>query len=62
MARRSIPEATKTAVLEALKNTEVNKVELAKQHGLSLPTLYNWLKAAKVVTQTVETPAETPVA
>jgi transposase-like protein len=58
MARRSIDPAVKTAVLEALKNPEVNKVELAKQYGLSLPTLYNWLKAARPVEAVPETPAE----
>jgi transposase-like protein len=54
MARRTIDPAVKAAVLEALQDQEVNKVELAKQHGLSLPTLYNWLKKAKVVEATPE--------
>jgi len=56
MARRTIDPAVKAAVLEALTNPDVNKVELAKANGLSLPTLYNWLKAAKVVEAVPETP------
>jgi len=58
MARRTIDVNVKNAVLEALKNPDVNKVELAKQYGLSLPTLYNWKNALKVV----ETVPETPLA
>lgn len=58
MARRSISQEVKNAVLEALKNPEVNKVELAKLYGLSLPTIYNYAKRAKatevVTTETVE--------
>ena len=56
MARRTIPETTKAAVLEALKNPDVNKVELAKLHGLSLPTIYNYAKKAKVVEVAPEVP------
>jgi Mor family transcriptional regulator len=55
MARRTIAPEIKAAVLLALQNPEVNKVELAKQYGLSLPTIYNYLNASKAVaTETVQ--------
>jgi transposase-like protein len=55
MARKKIDPEVKRAVLEALQNPDVNKVELAKQYSLSLPTLYNWRKVANVTVAPVET-------
>ena len=57
MARRTIDPAVKAAVLLALQNPEANKVEIARVNGLSLPTLYNWIKAAKAVEVASEAPA-----
>lgn len=56
MARRTIDPAVKTAVVAAALAQGANLVEIAKQYGVSLPTVYNWKNAA---TQTVETPVET---
>jgi len=57
MARRTIAADVKAAVLEAMKVDGAKLPEIAKANGLSLPTLYNWKKAAKVVEATPETPA-----
>ena len=45
MARRTIEADVKAAVLQTLQiNPDVNVAELAKQYGLSVPTVYNWRK------------------
>lgn len=49
MARRSIPVETRNAVLAAAQLPDANLPEIAKQFGVSLPTVYNYLKAARVV-------------
>ena len=56
MARRTISQEVKTAVLEGLKNG-VKPAELALTHGLSLPTIYNYRKLL-VVAPVVEAPVE----
>ena len=55
MARRSIPQETKNAVLEGLRNG-VKVSELAAQYNLSVPTVYNYRKSL-LVTTTEETNA-----
>ncbi len=56
MARRSISTETRTAVLEAANLQGPKHYEaIAKQFGVSVPTIYNWLRELKPVT------AETPV-
>ena len=61
MARRSISAETRTAVLEAANLQGPKHYEaIAKQFGVSVPTIYNWLRELKPVT--VETPTETTVA
>lgn len=47
MARRTIDPAVKTAVLVAALEQGAKLPEIAKQHGVSLPTIYNWLNAVK---------------
>jgi len=61
MARRTITAETRTAVLEAANLQGPKHYEaIAKQFGVSVPTIYNWLRELKPVT--TETPAETTVA
>ena len=45
MARRTIDPAVKTAVLIAALENGANLPALAKQYGVSLPTIYNWKNA-----------------
>jgi transposase-like protein len=49
MARRTIDSAVKAAVLAAAQVEGAKLPEIAKANGISLPTVYNWLRAAKVV-------------
>jgi len=61
MARRSISAETRTAVLAAANEQGPKHYEaIAKQFGVSVPTIYNWLRELKPVV--AETPAETTVA
>ncbi len=46
MARRTIDPTVKTAVLVAALETGANLPAIAKQYGVSLPTIYNWKNAA----------------
>ncbi len=56
MARRSISAETRTAVLAAANEQGPKHYEaIAKQFGVSVPTIYNWLRELKPVV------AETPV-
>jgi len=58
MARRSISAETRTAVLAAANEQGPKHYEaIAKQFGVSVPTIYNWLRELKPVV--AETPAET---
>ena len=62
MARRTITAETKTAVLEAANLQGPKHYEaIAKQFGVSVPTIYNWLRALNTTT-TTETPVESTVA
>jgi len=62
MARRTITAETRTAVLEAANLQGPKHYEaIAKQYGVSVPTIYNWLRELKAPV-TTETPAETTVA
>jgi transposase-like protein len=45
MARRTIDPAVKTAVLVAALGNGAKLPEIAKQYGVSLPTIYNWRNA-----------------
>ncbi len=61
MARRTITAETKTAVLEAANLQGPKHYEaIAKQFGVSVPTIYNWLRA--LTPATTETPTESTVA
>jgi len=57
MARRALSAELKAAVLAAAQVEGAKLSEIAKANGISLPTIYNWLKAAKVVEVVPETPA-----
>jgi transposase-like protein len=46
MARRTIDPTVKTAVLVAALESGAKLPEIAKQYGVSLPTVYNWKNAA----------------
>jgi transposase-like protein len=52
MARRTIDPAVKATALAEAQVKGANLVEVAKKAGVSLPSIYNWLKAAKAVTET----------
>ena len=56
MARRSLSAELKAAVLAAAQVEGAKLPEIARANGISLPTIYNWLKAAKVVEVTPEAP------
>jgi transposase-like protein len=56
MARRTIDPAVKAAVLVAAQVEGAKLPEIARANGISLPTIYNWLKAAKVVEAVPEVP------
>jgi transposase-like protein len=56
MARRTIDPAVKAAALAEAQVEGANLIEVAKKAGVSLPSIYNWLKAAKVVEATPEAP------
>ena len=45
MSRRTIDPTVKTAVLVAALETGAKLPEIAKQYGVSLPTIYNWKNA-----------------
>ena len=61
MARRTITAETRTAVLEAANLQGPKHYEaIAKQFGVSVPTIYNWLRELKA--PTTETTVETTVA
>lgn len=49
MARRTISAEVRAQVLAAAQVEGVRLPEVAKQFGVSLPTVYNWLKAATPV-------------
>ena len=49
MSRRTIEPSVKAAILAAAQVAGAKLPEVAKQFGVSLPTVYNYLKAAKVV-------------
>ena len=49
MSRRSIPKETKEAVVKAMKVVGARSVEVAEQFGVSLPTVYNWVKQTKTL-------------
>jgi transposase-like protein len=49
MARRTIDPVLKAAVLAAAQDENAHLPSIAKANGISLPTIYNWLKATKVV-------------
>lgn len=49
MARRTIDPAVKAAALAEAQVEGANLVEVAKRAGVSLPSIYNWLKKAKAV-------------
>jgi len=57
MARRTIAADVKAAVVTAALQEGANLPEIAKQYGISLPTVYNWKNAATRTT-TTETPVE----
>lgn len=53
MARKTIAVETKNQVLEAARQQgPKHYVEIAKQFGVSVPTIYNWLNASKEVVET----------
>lgn len=58
MARRTITAETRTAVLAAANEQGPKHYEaIAKQYGVSVPTIYNWLRELK--TPATETQTET---
>lgn len=53
MARRAISAETKTAVLAAANERGPKQYEaIAKEFGVSVPTIYNWLRALNTTTET----------
>lgn len=55
MARRTISNEVKAQVLAAAQVEGADLKAVAQQFAVSLPTVYNYLKAAKVVvTETVQ--------
>jgi len=56
MARRALAPELKAAVLAAAQVEGARLPEIAKANGISLPTIYNWLKAVKVVEAVPEAP------
>jgi len=61
MARRTIDPAVKTAVVAAALADGANLPEIAKQYGVSLPTVYNWKNAVLRAEQPALAPAAVPV-
>jgi transposase-like protein len=57
MARRTIDPTVKATALAEAQVEGANLVEVARRAGVSLPSIYNWLKKAKVVEVVPETPA-----
>lgn len=55
MARRSIPLETRNAVIAAAQVEGAKLSEVAAKFQVSLPTVYNYLKAAQVVAAVSET-------
>jgi len=51
MARRTLPAATKEGILRDL-SAGVNKAVIAKTYGVSIPTVYNFLKRQLAETNT----------
>ncbi len=62
MARRTIASDVKVAVVAAALVEGANLPEIAKQFGVSLPTVYNWKNAATRGTETTATESTTTVA
>lgn len=57
MARRSISSEIKAQIVEAMAQEGSKALEVSKRFGVSLPSVYNWVKAANeanVVSTTVE--------
>ena len=64
MARRTIDPAVKTAILAAALAEGAKLAVIAKQYGVSLPSVYNWRNAARAAEKAAAeavTP-ETPLA
>ena len=56
MARRTIDANVKATALAEAQVEGANLVEVARKAGVSLPSIYNWLKKAKVVEVVPEVP------
>ena len=56
MARRSIPAETKAAILAEASVEGAKLPEIATKYQVSLPSIYNWKKTAKVVEAAPEAP------
>lgn len=54
--RRTIDPVVKATVLAEAQIDGAKLPEIATKYGVSLPSIYNWLKAAKVVEVTAEVP------
>jgi len=57
MARRTIDPAVKAAILAEALVEGAKLPEIAAKYQVSLPSIYNWKNAAKVVEAVPETPA-----
>lgn len=60
MARRHIEATVKTAILVAALENGANLPAIAKQYGVSLPTVYNYLKAVKAERAALLAPVAVP--
>ena len=56
MGRRTIDVNVKAAILAEAQVEGADLKALALKHGVSLPTVYNYLKAARPVEVVAETP------
>jgi transposase-like protein len=54
MARRTIDPAVKTAILAAALAEGAKLAAIAKQYGVSLPSVYNWRNAARAAEKAAE--------
>lgn len=61
MARRTIDSAVRTAVVAAALADGAKLPVIAKEYGVSLPTVYNWKNAALAATEAALAPAAVPV-
>lgn len=61
MARRTLDPAIRTAVVAAALAEGAKLPEIAKQYGVSLPTVYNWKNAALAATEVATAPAAVPL-